>query len=72
MTSILKLFISILEKSSSQVSSQKSSTLEQSAPSVVSGNFEEYETLVMRQMRQQEERRKLIEEMERQDALEDN
>jgi len=40
-------------------------------PSVSQG-FEEYETMVMRQMRQQEERRKLIEEMQRQDALEDD
>ena len=31
-------------------------------------NFNDYETLVMRQLRQEEERKRLIEEMKRQDA----
>ena len=31
-------------------------------------NFNDFETIVMRQMRQAEERKRLIEEMERQDA----
>ena len=33
-------------------------------------NFNDFETLVMRQLRQEEERKRLIEEMKRQDAEE--
>lgn len=66
------VIISTSDKSSGKVSTQQSSKYDQSGPTLVTDSFEEYETLVMRQMRQQEERRKLIEEMEKQDALEDD
>ena len=41
------------------------------ASSTFSGSFNDYETLVMRQMRQQEERKRLIAEMMKQDGEDD-
>ena len=41
-------------------------------PVLTEMNFNDFETLVMRRLRQEEERKKIIEEMKRQDAEEEN